>query len=188
MHFCNPEIQGFQKNIDSICSKFGTDISKSGLQLIHYNNWITITQTTGWDTSQTYEFITQWIRTNIAMWNNQKTSIVIDLDSALNRKMSSWIYLPLLGQKHTRTHIVVADTQGGSNTIYILKYLPVKYMVGTLLRRHSRPKLHTYCQSTCNFKSNMIFNSCYTIDDMLYYYLTIGKYYHMLPATEVIIV
>ena len=36
MHFCNPEIQGFQKNIDSICPKFGTDISKSGLQLIHY--------------------------------------------------------------------------------------------------------------------------------------------------------
>ena len=29
MHFCNPEIQGFQKNIDSICPKFGTEIVPS---------------------------------------------------------------------------------------------------------------------------------------------------------------
>ena len=29
MHFCNPEIQGFQKIIDRICPKFGTEIVPS---------------------------------------------------------------------------------------------------------------------------------------------------------------
>ena len=34
MQFCNPEIQGFQKNIDSICPKFGTEIVPSSYTIM----------------------------------------------------------------------------------------------------------------------------------------------------------